>query len=156
MCIRDSSDSVASFAKQFLTPAEFIDGVLPADPQLLIDVGNRFFSEPRQLAWRLALGREASELLSASEKPDDATHLYLSAKANRMMGQLKAACSMYRAALDIAPGATPWRFEYAETLMEAQELGTATREAELCLRQMPDSSKLKRLMREIKRAKRKK
>ncbi len=148
---------VATFARHYLTPTEFVNLVCPSDPVFLLDVIQRRFPDTdTDSVWQSALASRAQELLQVEKDvADPASHDYRIGLARFYQGESREACDAFKAAIEQQPGIGQWRLAYAKSLAASGKFSDALREARLSLRLLPDSWRAKRLVRSLESEKQK-
>ena len=143
---------VANFARAYLSPSEFVNFVLPADPQVILQVVGNYFNEGEDDDWRVALGTRAAELLQAkSEETVSSTDLYELGLAHFYRGKAAEACEYFALAIKREPGVSPWRLAYARSLASKGDTSGALREAKLSFRLNPKNWRARKFMTSLER-----
>ncbi len=122
-----------------LTIEEQLDQVIPASPELIIELGQNYSEEARS-AERFLLADRAIDLLSKSADTEtdggqsEAERLHNMGRAKRLLDASDEAVASYRRALAIAPKSVEvaWRLELVEILIKRNQLLPALKEAEIC------------------------
>ena len=142
---------VATFAKTYLTPQEFVDLILPRDANVILKVVTDHYEDSADNeSWRVALGSRAIELLELQPSQSaTAYHFYQLGLANFYRGQPKIACEFYAQAVKQEPIVASWRLAYAKSLAASGDMNSALREAKLSLRLMPNSWRARQFVRKM-------
>ena len=147
---------VATFAKAYLSPNEFVNLILPADPKIILQVVGDYFTEVDDENWRVALGTRAADLLQGKTgESAGPSELYQLGLAYSYRGQAAKACEYYESAIKREPGVSLWRLAYAKSLVAMGDTSSAMREAKLSLRLNPKNWRAKKFITSLKREMRK-
>lgn len=132
--------------------SEMIDKVLPALPEVLLNLARDEFADNQFDEQRPLLVERVLRLLEAQKEqfPEQRRH-YLHAVVYNLRNQPETAIESYRRALALEPFQVEWRFELAVLLRKQGRLKEALDEAEFCLSLAPGRKELRNLVYELNR-----
>lgn len=115
--------------------------LIPDSPELIIQVGREYFTRDEDAASRTQLGDRAYQLLTAVPELDLEQKYYLQGAALLLAGRNAEALEPFLRALQLRPGDTLWRHEYARALAGAGQLEEAEEQAAICCKLEPANEK---------------
>ena len=129
----------------------FFEKVLPQNPIVLLQIAEKYFSEPDQKLPKEFLLVHTRRLIEKSNL-DDVEKQSLTGQAFYQAGLFELACEQFELALQSEPPRPKWRFDYSKCLMEIGRFDDAIRELKKCQLEDPDSAvKLSRAIEKTKR-----
>ena len=123
---------IVEFAKTELPMKALFEEILPQNPENLLLVTLRYFSEPDMAIPRDLLLIHTRRVIEDDPSLSSAQRLYLLGEADRLNENHAGAVENYRLALKDDPDQPDWRFKYAENLYKVGEFDEAIRQLKIC------------------------
>ncbi len=148
---RQYDREIVEGSKRVLTLREFLETVLPDDPDFLVFVSRKHFSSPSDQLLKQLLLNHTVEVIGRSGATPAAKEAWL-AEGDFMAGRLQLASSRYAALLKNEPGRVEWRTMYAQALAGMGSLDSAIEQLMICQQHTQSDKRLvERLQRQFRR-----
>ena len=143
---------IVELAKSELPMRALFEEILPQNPENLLGVTIRYFSDPALAIPRELLLVHTRRVIESDESLDPAKRHFLLAEADRIDGNQIEATENYRIALQFDLDQPEWHFKYAESLYLVGDFDEAIRQLKICeLSHGRFQPKIKPLLRRIRR-----
>lgn len=142
-------DEMIAAGPQLLGPAEFFRQVLAGDPDRMIRVAQKYYGQNEQQAIRRQLADLAQQELQDIEMPEE-KYFELLGRIHRLRSEWKLATQAFSQALKLRPSEVRWRYQLADSYLQAGDLRQAEEAISLCIRLDRTNTQYRALQRKIK------
>ena len=130
-------DKILIAVKHDLSITQMMDMVFPTNPQVLLEVAQKYYSDDSDVRHCKALAERAILLLSDANLPED-KRFWLRGTAYRLQDMRTKAIENYAGAVELSPENTQWRYELALLQWQNGQAAAAHDNAKQCVRMEPD------------------
>ena len=143
-------DDIMRLVKGDLSATQMVEMLLPKDPQLLLDIATKYFSDETSGSKGRVFAQAAVSLLERPTRPEDQS-FWLRGLAYRLQGMYPEAIKNYSRAVELSPANIQWRYELALLEWRHGEPTAAHDHARQCVRMDPNRAEYLTLLKAINR-----
>ena len=136
-------------ARDLVDLEAYIVQLLPASPELLVEVIRQHLVDEMQPSLRQRILQRASELVETTANAQEVENIYLRGAILALSHNYRGAIDQYTLALQLAPRRTAWRFELTQLLQSTGRLDDAQEQVAICVRMEPKNHQYQALQQDI-------